>query len=76
MIVSHQHFMYFVTAMVVGVGVAWTIVDSIRLRRALREDTADPIVRDRIFGSLVGIAVCVWGILGALAYWGYIELGS
>lgn len=76
MILSQLHYMYFVTFMTAGMCAAWIVVDSIRLRRALRDDTSDPVVRDRVFGSLIGLAVCTWGILGCLDYWGYLHIGS
>lgn len=67
-IVSHTHFLYFVTAMVVGVCGVWVFVDAIRLRRALREPPS-PLVRDRIFGSVIGLVMNAIGLYGAYAFW-------
>ncbi len=65
MIVSHEHFMWFVTVLIVVPACAWFVVDVIRLRRALR---AGPEARDRIFGSVTGLIVAVIGFTGVLIY--------
>ena len=66
--VSHATYIWFVTLMTGGVAGAWMIVDSVRLRRALRADPADPAFRDRIFGSVIGLLVSLVGLVGVVAY--------
>lgn len=67
-LVSHD--VYMTTAMVATAGVAgwWVIVDALRLRRSLREQPRTAWVRDRIFGSIVGIATGVVGVGGIVLY--------
>ena len=68
MIVSQALYLWWITAMVGGLGLAWAVVDTVRLRRALKDDPTDPIVRDRIFGSIIGLCCAAIGIIGAVQY--------
>jgi hypothetical protein len=68
MIVSELVFIWFCTIMSAGVAGAWTIVEVFRLKRVLGEDLSRPIVRDRLFGSLIGLAVGIIGVTGAIRY--------
>ena len=68
MLVSHTQYVWFVTLMTIGLAGGWIPVEILRLRRALSEDRRDPFVRDRIFGSVIGLAICVVGLLGAVLY--------
>ncbi len=65
MIVSHEYFMWFISALITGTASAWFVVDVIRLRRALRDG---PGARDRIFGSITGLIVALIGITGVLLF--------
>ncbi len=65
LIVSPRDFQWFVTLITGGAAAYWIVIDSLRLRRALRDDTARPSVKDRVFGSLIGLAIGVIGIVGA-----------
>jgi hypothetical protein len=67
-IVSDYQFIWFCTFLTVSVAVVWLFVDSWRLVRTLREDLSSAAVRDRMFGSLTGLAVAVIGIVGMLRY--------
>jgi hypothetical protein len=66
---SHANYMLFCVLLTGLVAGYWIVVDSVRLRRAMREDRADPVVRDRIFGSIVGILVGAIGVFGSLNYY-------
>jgi len=68
MIVSQHVFIWWCTVMTVGVAGTWVFVEVFRLRRVLREDLSRPVVRDRLFGSLVGLAVGILGVLGMVRY--------
>ena len=68
MIVSHSIYVLIVTMLVGAVAASWVIVDVIRLRRALRDDRRDPLVRDRIFGSVIGIVIGLFGVVGTVRY--------
>ena len=68
MIVSHHAFIWFCTIMTVGLAGTWVFVDLFRLRNVVREDRSNPVVRDRLFGSLIGLAVSIAGIIGMLRY--------
>ena len=73
MIVSHQLFMWFVTAMGVGICVGWGARDVYLLFKLVprrgRPDGPDPAARrDQVFGSIVGLMLVVTGLLGVLKY--------
>jgi hypothetical protein len=65
LILSHRGFQWFVVAITGGASAYWVFIDSGRLRRALREDRRLPPVRDRIFGSIIGLAIAALGIVGS-----------
>ncbi|KAB2907270.1 MAG: hypothetical protein F9K40_05210 [Kofleriaceae bacterium] len=70
-IVSYDGQMLF-GALITGVVAAyWIAIDSVRLRRALvaYEQDKDLTVRDRVFGSAIGILVGIVGVAGSLAYY-------
>jgi hypothetical protein len=66
LILSHRAFQWFVVAITGGASVYWVAIDSGRLRKALREDRSLPPVRDRIFGSIIGLAIAAIGIVGSV----------
>lgn len=73
MIVSHQTFIWFVTAMAVGICIGWGARDVYLLARHLprrgREAWRDRAAwRDQIFGSVVGLVIIAMGIVGVLKY--------
>jgi hypothetical protein len=68
MIVSHEHYIWFVAALTFGTSASWLVVDIVRLRRALAEKEATPARHDRIFGSVIGLVVATIGIAGVLLY--------
>ena len=68
MIVSQVAFIWFCTIMSAGVAGAWVIVEVFRLKKVFGEDWSRPIVRDRLFGSLIGLAVGILGVTGAIRY--------
>ena len=65
MITSHQNFVWFVSALTMGVAAPWFVVDIIRLRRALRSPESR---HDRVFGSIIGLMVSAIGIIGVLRH--------
>jgi hypothetical protein len=66
---SHSTYML-VCALLTGVVAAyWIVIDSVRLARALRDDRRQPEVRDRFFGSMIGLVVGAIGVFGALNYY-------
>ena len=68
MIVSHLHYMWFVSLVTGLAALYWIGIDTVRLRRALAGDRQDPAVRDRIFGSIIGLVVGVVGVAGVLHF--------
>ena len=68
MIVSQHVFIWFCTIMTAGVAGTWCFVELFRLRTVLRADLSRRTVRDRLFGSLIGLAVGVIGVLGMVRY--------
>jgi hypothetical protein len=67
-IVSHLNYMWFVSLVTGLAAVYWIGIDSVRLRRALSGDRTDPAVKDRIFGSVIGLVVGVVGVIGVLHF--------
>ena len=65
LIVSPRDFQWFVTAITGGASAYWVAIDSVRLRRALREERRTAATRDRIFGSIVGLAIAAIGLVGS-----------
>ena len=73
MIIAHDLFMWFVTAMAVGICVGWGARDiyllSKHLPRRGRAAWSDPAARrDQIFGSILGLALISLGLLGVFKY--------
>lgn len=70
-LVSHDGQMLFAALLTGGVAAYWIAIDSVRLRRALvaYKQDRDPSVRDRVFGSVLGILVGFVGVYGSLAYY-------
>lgn len=73
MIVSHELFMWFVTAAAVGICIGWGARDIYLLAKHLprkgRAAWSDPAAwRDQIFGSVFGLVMIVLGLVGALKY--------
>jgi hypothetical protein len=71
-IVSYEGQMLF-AALITGVVAAyWIAIDTVRLRRALiayRQDPSDLSLRDRVFGSVMGLLVGAVGVAGSIAYY-------
>jgi hypothetical protein len=71
-IVSYEGQMLFGALLTGGVAAYWIAIDSVRLRRALvalRKDRTDRSVRDRVFGSALGILVGIVGVVGSTGYY-------
>lgn len=73
MIMSHAAFMWIVTTLTVGICVGWGVRDVYLLRKNLsvagRAAATDRAVwRDQIFGSIIGVVMCLLGIYGSLKY--------
>ncbi len=71
-LVSSTAFYNIVTAIVAGTSVFVLGWDIRNLRRAMRGDPRDPVVRDQRFGYVVGLAVAVLGLLGCFRFHGVI----
>jgi hypothetical protein len=65
LIISPRDFQWFVTLLTGGVATWWVLVDTIRLRRALRASVRTGAVKDQIFGSIVGLVIGAIGIIGS-----------
>ena len=66
--VTAAQYEFFLSAITGGAAVYWIGIDSYRLKKALAGDRADPAIRDRIFGSLIGIIVGFVGVAGVLLH--------
>ncbi len=69
MIVAHDTYLLICALLTGVVGAYWMLVDSYRLRLALREDRAAPLTRDKLFGSTIGILIGLGGMLGVLKHY-------
>ncbi|MBE7448055.1 MAG: hypothetical protein HS111_03950 [Kofleriaceae bacterium] len=70
--VSYDGQMLFAALMTGGVAAYWIAIDGVRLRRAVvayRAAPGDRSIRDRIFGSVIGIIVGAVGVFGSLNYY-------
>jgi hypothetical protein len=67
-LLSHEHFDWFLSAVTGVVAAYWIGIDSYRLWKALRMDRKDLAVRDRIFGSMLGILVGITGVVGVIIH--------
>ena len=70
-IVSDTVFRLMITALTMGVGGTWGVIDARRLWR-LRNAPADPSLGDRRFGYGVGVAIGIVATLGCLMFWNVI----
>jgi hypothetical protein len=68
MIVPHLYYVWFVTLVTGVVAAYWIGIDSYRLRKALRGDRSDAAIRDRIFGSIIGIIIGLVGVAGVIMH--------
>lgn len=68
MIVSYAVYAWACTILTFALSLGWAIVDAGRLRKVIREDASDPAVRDKIFGSLMGLVVAGFGFFGVFYY--------
>lgn len=68
-ILSPTQLNYFCVGMVLGACILFFCLDSYRLQKAMREP-ASPLVRDRIFGAVVGLVCAIVGFVGLyLQHW-------
>ncbi len=67
-LVSHANYVWSISILTGGVATYWIGIDSYRLKKALAGDRADPAIRDRIFGSIIGIVVGFVGVAGVLMH--------
>lgn len=68
MIVSHSAYVWFVSVFTGLSAGYWVVVDAYRLRVALAGDRTDLEVKDRIFGSTIGLLIGLIGVGGVLHY--------
>ncbi|HUQ06498.1 MAG TPA: hypothetical protein VM261_28540 [Kofleriaceae bacterium] len=71
-IVSYDGQMLFATLITGVVAAYWVAIDTVRLRRALaayRQNRGDLSLRDRVFGSVMGLLVGAVGVAGSVAYY-------
>ncbi|MEZ4360209.1 MAG: hypothetical protein R3B48_08510 [Kofleriaceae bacterium] len=47
---------------------AWLVYDTRNLLRLRGADRRDPLVRDKLFGYVIGIITAIVGIVGVLRY--------
>jgi hypothetical protein len=67
-IVSYDVFKWILTILTGGLAGTWVFYDSFNLIRIRKADRTDPLVRDKIFGYICGIAVGVIGVVGCLRF--------
>jgi hypothetical protein len=67
-LISPEVFGWIMSALTLGLAGPWIAVDLVRLRRALADDAARAPVRDRIFGSIIGLCMGAIGLTGVVLY--------
>ena len=67
-LMSPTAFKWFITLLTGVVAGAWLVYDAINLVRIRTRDAADPIVRDKRFGYLMGIVIGAVGLIGCLRF--------
>jgi hypothetical protein len=67
-LVSQTFFEWFVTILTGGFAGSWAVFDTINMIRSRHADGRDPLVRDRRFGYVMGIAIGVIGVVGCLRF--------
>jgi Zn-dependent protease len=65
-LISPAAFEVFNTAALGVVAVGWLAYDVLNLVKARDVDRADPLVRDRLFGYVMGIVIGVVGVVGVI----------
>ncbi len=65
-------FKWFLTILTGGLAGLWVIYDSFNLLRSRNADRSDPVMRDKHFGYVMGIAIGVIGVLGCLKFHGVV----
>lgn len=67
-LVSASAFKWFITLLTGGMAGSWLVYDTINLIRTRNADRRNPIVRDKHFGYVMGIAIAIVGLVGCLRF--------
>jgi hypothetical protein len=67
-LMSPTAFKWFLTILTGSLAGFWVFYDSYNLFRTRKLDRNDPIVRDKHFGYVIGVAIGVIGVLGCLRF--------
>lgn len=59
---------WLVTVGTMVLSLAWLVYDTRNLLRLRGADRKNPLVRDRLFGYVIGIVTAIVGIVGVLRY--------
>lgn len=59
---------WFVTIGTMALSLVWLVYDTRNLWRLRGADRKNPLVRDKLFGYVIGIITAVIGIIGVLRY--------
>lgn len=67
-LMSPEAFKWFLTILTGGLAGSWLLYDAYNLVRIRKADKRDPIVRDKIFGYIMGMVIGVVGVIGCLRF--------
>jgi hypothetical protein len=67
--VAFKWFLTLITGVLAGV---WFFYDSFSLIRTRKADRSNPVVRDKHFGYVIGIAIGIIGVYGCLRFQGVV----
>lgn len=67
-ILSPTFVTWFVTIGTMALSVVWLVYDTRNLLRLRGADRKNPLVRDKLFGYVIGIITAIIGIVGVLRY--------
>ena len=71
-ILSPHAFKWFLTLITGILAGVWFFYDSINLIRTRKADRSNPVVRDKHFGYVIGIAIGIIGVYGCLRFQGVV----
>ena len=69
MIVSSTAFEWFVVLMVAFIGIFTATRDAVIFTRLSRKPELTPEERDLRFGTIIGIAICLYGLFGLVKHY-------
>lgn len=71
-VMTAGQFKWFLTILTGGLAATWVLYDARNLLKLRGKDPTDPVVGDKRFGFLIGIAIGIIGVVGVLRFHGVV----